>query len=482
MAYKVLIVDDDEAIRYSASRMLSEEGYETLCASSGREAYELTLKHSPDTVLMDIRMGSTSGLETLRDLKKIDEKLPIILMTAFGTTQTAIEAMKRGAFDYILKPFEPAELKELIQKALHARISMHQKVTFSPGHTVNLEQDLIVGSSKKMQEVYKMIGQIAPKDVTVLIRGESGTGKELVARAIYHHSSRRDKPFLPVNCAAIPEALLESELFGHEKGAFTGAFAQKIGKFEQCHEGTIFLDEVGDLSPSTQAKFLRVLQEKEFQRIGGSETIHVNVRVIAATNKNIEEAIQKNQFREDLFYRLNTITIWLPPLRERKEDIPELCLYFLKRFSLEFNKTVQGFAPSMLETLKNHSWPGNVRELENTIKRAVITAKGNLILPEENQIKDTLSTPASSSKETKNIYAIAKSIFDVILKSRDQEQGEVMNHIEKELIKFAIAHTRGNQLRAARLLGMNRSTLRKKIEAYKIIKGIVMEEKEENEE
>ncbi|MBI1871058.1 MAG: sigma-54-dependent Fis family transcriptional regulator [Chlamydiae bacterium] len=478
MSFKILIVDDDESIRYSVSRMLSEEGYKTFCASSGKEALEMTLASLPDTVLMDIRMGTTSGLETLRELKKADEKLPVILMTAFGTTQTAIEAMKRGAFDYILKPFEPAELKDLIQKAIHARVSMHQKVIFESGRTVNLEQDLIVGSSKKMQEVYKMIGQIAPKDVSVLIRGESGTGKELVARAIYHHSGRKEKPFLPINCAAIPEALLESELFGHEKGAFTGASAQRIGKFEQCDEGTIFLDEIGDLAPSTQAKFLRVLQEKEFQRVGGIATIRVNVRVIAATNKNLEEAIQKNEFREDLFYRLNTITIWLPPLREKKDDVSELCQYFLKRFSLEFNKEVQGIHTAALKALIHYPWPGNIRELENTLKRAVITTKGNLILLEDIQMTEPSSISSKGSVTKGNLQAIAQSILDIILEVQARgEQGEIMHHIEKELIKLALKQTQGNQLKAAQILGMNRSTLRKKIEAYKIIKEIVVDEK-----
>lgn len=481
MAHKILIVDDDESIRYSVSRMLSDEGYETLCASTGLEAQKIVLQNAPDTILMDIRMGLTSGLETLREIKIIDEKLPIILMTAFGTTQTAIEAMKRGAFDYVLKPFETHELKELIQKALRARVSMRQKVIFTPTQSINLEEDLIVGNSKKMQEVYKMIGQIASQDVTVLIRGESGTGKELVARAIYHHGTRRGKPFLPINCAAIPEALLESELFGHEKGAFTGAFAQRIGKFEQCHEGTIFLDEIGDLTLSTQAKLLRVLQEKEFQRVGGTETIRVNVRILAATNKDLEGAIKENKFREDLFYRLNAITIWLPPLRERREDIKDLCQYFLRRFSLEFNKNIQGFSPAILETLVGCNWAGNVRELENTIKRAVITARGNLIIPDDITKDEGIAkrNGLDSKQDGKmDVQRITQDIFNLILKAQSQhQQGEVMNQIEKELIKLALAKTEGNQLRAARLLGMNRSTLRKKIEGYHLIKGIVVDEK-----
>jgi len=434
-------------------------------------------------VLMDIRMGSTSGLDVLRDLKRVDDKLPVILMTAFGTTQTAIEAMKRGAFDYILKPFESAELKNLIQKALHARMSMHQKVAFTPGESINLEKDLIVGSSKKMQEVYKMIGQVASQDVTILVRGESGTGKELVARAIYHHSVRKDKPFLPVNCAAIPEALLESELFGHEKGAFTGAVAQRIGKFEQCHEGTIFLDEIGDMSSPTQAKLLRILQEKEFQRVGGQETLKVNVRVLAATNKNLEEAIGQNKFREDLFYRLNTITIRLPSLKERKEDIPQLCDYFLKRYALEFGKKIRGLANKSLDLLNDYSWPGNVRELENTLKRAVITCKGSLILPEDIHIQEagaSSSSPAKTDAKSHEIREIARAAFQAVLHAQDNnEPGEVMNQIEKELIKFSLAYCKGNQLKTSKFLGMNRSTLRKKVEMYKIVQDIIIEEKTE---
>jgi DNA-binding NtrC family response regulator len=280
--------------------------------------------------------------------------------------------MKYGAFDYILKPFPIPQMKELVGKALALRKLMKEEVTYAPLAGSEGEEERIVGSSAKMQEIYKMIGQVAPSDITVLLRGESGTGKELIARAIYHHSLRSNQPFLPINCAAIPDTLLESELFGHEKGAFTGATSRRIGKLEQCQGGTIFLDEIGDMSLSTQAKLLRVLQEKTFERLGGTETVKVNIRFIVATNKNLEEAISTGKFREDLYYRLNVVSITIPPLRERKEDITDLVSYFLKKFNRELKRGTAGITPSAMEKITSYEWPGNVRQLENILKRAMV--------------------------------------------------------------------------------------------------------------
>jgi len=315
------------------------------------------------------------GLEILKDIKQNHPKIPVIIMTAFGTTDTAIEAMRLGAFDYVPKPFELEEISEMVAKGLEANKLMKKVVAIPALMEYTEDSDQIIGKSKAMQEIYKLIGQVAESDVTVLIRGESGTGKELVARAIYQHSRRKDAPFLAINCAAIPETLLESELFGHEKGAFTGAGKKRIGKFEQYHQGTILLDEVGDMTLSTQAKILRVLQEGEFERIGGNETIKADVRVLASTNRRLEELINQGKFREDLYYRLKIMSITLPPLKERKEDIQELTEYFFHLYNRQLGTQVKYIEPSLFNKLLSYSWSGNVRELANTIKRGLIIAK-----------------------------------------------------------------------------------------------------------
>src|ERR1700691_4527878 len=329
---KLLLIDDEEDVRYSIQRVFDSPEVELATASSGEEGLKAIPKFKPDLVLMDVRMGGMNGLETLRRIRAANPKLLVILMTAYGTTQTAIEAMKLGAYDYLLKPFDALKLKEIVNNALKAARDMKQVVSYEPLLQSEDYELGIVGRSEPMQKVFKLIGQLASSSATVLITGESGTGKELVARAIYHHSRRAETPFLAINCAAIPEHLLESELFGHEKGAYTGAVERRIGKFEQCDQGTIFLDEIGDMPLSTQTKILRVLQNGEFQRVGGNQTFHVDVRVIAATNKSPEQLIAVKKFREDLFYRLNVVRIHLPPLRERPEDIPLLVDYFLQQF------------------------------------------------------------------------------------------------------------------------------------------------------
>src|SRR5213078_355734 len=321
---KLLLIDDESDVQYSFQRIFDSAEMELATASSGEEGLKLIPKIRPDLVMMDVRMGGITGLETLRRIRQMDSKLLVILMTAYGTTQTAIEAMKLGAYDYLLKPFDVPKLKESVANALKAARDMKQVASYQPLLESEDYELGIVGRSEAMQQVFKMIGQLAASDATALITGESGTGKELVARAIYHHSNRSQQPFLAVNCAAIPEQLLESELFGHERGAFTGATIQRVGKFEQCNKGTIFLDEIGDMTPATQTKILRVLQIGTFERVGGNQPIKVDVRVIAATNKSLEQAVAAKQFREDLFYRLNVVRIQIPPLRERAEDVPLL--------------------------------------------------------------------------------------------------------------------------------------------------------------
>src|SRR5215510_6542682 len=377
---KLLLIDDEADVQYSFQRIFDSPEIELTTASSGEEGLKLIPKLKPDLVLMDIRMGGISGMETLRRIRQMDSKLLVILMTAYGTTQTAIEAMKLGAYDYLLKPFDVPKLKEIVVNALKAARDMKQVVSYQPLLEKEDYEQGIVGRSEPMQQVFKLIGQLAASDATAMITGESGTGKELVARAIYHHSNRSQQPFLAVNCAAIPEQLLESELFGHERGAFTGAALQRIGKFEQCNRGTLFLDEIGDMTPATQTKILRVLQSGTFERVGGNQPLKVDVRIIAATNKPLEQAVAARQFREDLFYRLNVVRIHIPPLRERREDIRLLVNYFLKNFAKEQQTAPKSVGPGVIKTLEKYHWPGNVRELENIIRRALVVAKGDAIL------------------------------------------------------------------------------------------------------
>src|SRR6185436_6020021 len=354
---KLLLIDDEADVQYSFQRIFDSPEIELTTASSGEDALRLIPKIQPDLVLMDVRMGGITGMETLRRIRQMDSKLLVILMTAYGTTQTAIEAMKLGAYDYLLKPFDVLKLKEIVLKALKAAQDMRQVVSYQPLLESEDYELGIVGRSEPMQQVFKLIGQVAGTDTTVLITGESGTGKELVARAIYHHSHRGEQSFLAVNCAAIPEQLLESELFGHERGAFTGATLQRIGKFEQCNGGTIFLDEIGDMTPATQTKILRVLQSGTFERVGGNTPIKVDVRIIAATNKPLEEAVAAREFREDLFYRLNVVRIHVPPLRERRADILLLVDYFLQKHAKKNQQPVKALTEEAARALEAFDWP-----------------------------------------------------------------------------------------------------------------------------
>jgi nitrogen regulation protein NR(I) len=476
----ILIVDDEKSIRYSLKRMM-EGKYSILTAQNGEEALDRVKESSPDLIIMDIKMPGRSGIDVLREIKSIDPKSLVIIMTAYGTTETAIEAMKYGAFDYILKPFPIPQMKGLVEKALSLRRMMKQEVIYASTEGEETDEgERIIGSSSKMQEMYKIVGQIAPSDVTVLLRGESGTGKELFARAIYHHSSRSNLPFLPVNCAAIPDTLLESELFGHEKGSFTGATSRRIGKLEQCQGGTIFLDEVGDMSLSTQAKLLRVLQEKSFERLGGTETIKVDIRLIVATNKDLEEAIANGKFREDLYYRLNVVSIMIPPLKERKEDIPELASYFLKKFNRELKKGIVGITPSAMARIASYGWPGNVRQLENVLKRAMVLCQGEWIL--EDQLlfeKGWERREAEEERSKKNLEDLLDALFEELSTGPMTSQGlDMISSLERGLILRALQKTGGNQLKAAALLGINRSTLRGKMERYNIKKEVLISEEE----
>jgi two-component system nitrogen regulation response regulator GlnG len=469
---KLLLIDDEEDVRYSIQRIFDSPEIEVSTASSGEEGLKLIPKIKPDLVLMDIRMGGINGLETLRKIRASDSKLLVILMTAYGTTQTTIEAMKLGAYDYLLKPFDIAKLKEIVGNALKAARDMKQVVSYQPLLESEDYELGIVGRSEAMQQVFKLIGQVAVSDATALVTGESGTGKELVARAIYHHSERSTQPFLAVNCAAIPENLLESELFGHERGAFTGATLQRIGKFEQCNHGTIFLDEIGDMTPPTQTKILRVLQNGTFERVGGNQPIQVDVRVIAATNKPLEAAVAARQFREDLFYRLNVVRIHIPPLRDRREDIPLLVNYFLEKLAREHQRAPKSIAASVIKALEKYHWPGNVRELENAIRRAHVMAKSDAILlsdlpPEISGGSATASPGTGFSVDAAgtDAAALARQLFQWA--KRDPKL-KVIPAVERELVIQALKETNDNQVHAAKLLGITRATLRKRIDKFRI--------------
>jgi nitrogen regulation protein NR(I) len=460
---RILIVDDEPDVHYSFRRLLANEKLEILSAPSGEDALAVLEKELVDLVLMDVRMGGLSGLETLQRLKEKHPKVPVIIMTAYGTTDIAIESMKHGAFDYIQKPFDIPKLKEVIHSGLSLSRTVREVVRFPLSGRIPERGEAIVGRSEVMQQLYKRIGQVAAWDVTVLLTGERGTGKELVARAIYQHSRRARKPYLPMNCAAIPLELLESELFGHERGAFTGAQHRRIGKLEQCHGGTLFLDEVGDMPPATQAKLLRVLQDKTFERVGGNERIQVDVRFIVATNRDLESLIREGRFRPDLYDRLNVVRIHLPPLRDRMEDVPLLVEYFLHRFRKEVGRNVRGISRKALKRLMDYDWPGNVRELQNVLQRAVVLARGETLDEADIQLgSQELTQPPEV--EPRELREHLRAMFRICRASRGRI--DLLSEMERELIQGALEETRGNQSQAARLLGINRNTLRNKMRLY----------------
>ena len=464
----ILIIDDDDQLRNSFKKLLSEEGYKVDGAASGEAGLNIVKKEVPDIVILDMRLPGMNGLETFRAIRKIEPKLPVIIMTAFGTTETAIEATKLGAFDYILKPFDIPDMLSLVKQAISASRFMRSPVEMDT-FPDKASKDAIVGRSIKMQDVYKAIGRVSQTDATVLIRGESGTGKELVVRAIYQHSLRADKPFLVINCVAIPETLLESELFGYEKGAFTGAAHRRVGKIEQAHGGTVFLDEIGDMPLNLQAKILRLLQEKSIERLGGSEHISADVRIIAATNRDLESAILEGRFREDLYYRLKVVTIWLPPLRERESDIPVLTDYLLSKFSDENGIMNPGITEEAKTIFLKHSWPGNVRELANTIQKALIFNRGAPISSDDiaKAIKEQTheSDPNSESGDQALLQWVRK---ELTTRTGENLFDSCMDSIASILISEALNICGGNRSKAAKLLGLSRPTLHSKIEKYRL--------------
>jgi nitrogen regulation protein NR(I) len=455
----ILIVDDQKVVCYSLQRFLQSEGYDVVTAAGGEEAVTIINETNPDLVIMDVRMPDMDGIEVLEKIKASHPKTQVIMMTAFSTTDKAIHAMKLGAYDYLTKPFDNDELLIRVKDALKTRDLMKEVVTFD--ETDFTQSERIVGSSAVMLGIYKQIGKAAPTDATVLIRGESGTGKELIARALYHYSKRATKPFMAMNCAAIPEQLLESELFGYERGAFTGADFKRLGKFEQSSGGTIFLDEIGDMSLNLQAKLLRVIQDGRFERLGGNETVKTDVRIIAATNKDIEDMVKKGVFREDLYHRLNVVGIYAPPLRERKEDIKELAAYFIRKFNRKLGKCVKGITTEALKILNEYSWPGNVRELENLIERAIVFC-GDDYLSVECCGEFSLQPPINACA---TMEGAIKYLTDLSFKEGCQGKfQDIISMLEKSMVMRAMELSKGNQVHAARLLGISRTTLRKKLE------------------
>jgi nitrogen regulation protein NR(I) len=461
---RILVVDDEANVLLAFEEILGELGHEVITARRAEAALECLQSESFDLVILDIRLPGMDGLEALRRIRAARDSLPVIVMTGQGTMETAVEATKRGAFDYHLKPFDPAEMLRTVDRALASVQLMRGHVTLGR-EPAAAAGDTIIGHSPAMQEVFKTIGRVAQTAATVLINGESGTGKELVARAVYCHSDRSRAPLMVVNCVAIPETLLESELFGHEKGAYTGAVARRIGKFEQADGGTLFLDEIGDIPLGIQGKILRVLQEKSFQRLGSNETVTSDVRVLAATNRDLEKAVREGAFREDLYHRLNVVRIHVPALRERPEDITELVDYFLERFARELATHKPPLAAEAMDALRRYSWPGNVRELEHCLYRAMIFTRGHSI-----QAAD-LRLPEDQDAATTGRAASRGSLVELVEAHLDAHRGPggwdaLVEEVERLLLVDAMRRTHGNQSQAARLLGLARPTLHAKLQKY----------------
>jgi nitrogen regulation protein NR(I) len=460
---RLLLVEDDTNIATGLQKVMRVNGYDVTALGRGDTGLERALAEPFDVVVTDLKLPGLDGLELVRQLHQAKPKLPIILITAHGTTEIAIEATKWGAFDYVPKPFEVDELLDLTAKALESSRLMSEPVEMGEAES---SRTAIVGKSRAMQSIYKEIGRIAATSVTVLIRGDTGTGKELIARAIYQHSDRANAPFIAINCAAIPEALLESELFGHERGSFTGADARRIGRSEQANGGTIFLDEIGDMNANLQAKLLRVLQEKTVQRVGGRENVPVDVRIIAATHRDLEAAIRERLFREDLFYRLSVVTIKLPPLNQRADDIPDMVRYFLRRYGPEAGVSAPSITPEAIEFLQSQNWPGNVRELENTVRKALLIARDYTIsLDHVKEVLAKAREPVATSQQSHAAYITA--LMDQV------ERGEIQNafakmlaDLEPELYSQAIRRTHGNLTKAAQWLGVTRLKMREKLKEY----------------
>lgn len=445
---KILIADDRSGARLILNKVFTEKGHQVKEAPDGKAALGLLQESYFDLVLTDLRMPGIDGMALLQKAKEIDPTLPVIMITAYGTVDFAVEAMKKGAADFIVKPFNLQELEIKIEKVLEKRDLERENRYFKEEQRIDYDRQGVMESSPRMKPVYELIRKVAPQKVTVLILGESGVGKELVARAIHYQSERQNKAFIKVFCGALAEGVLESELFGHEKGAFTDALRRKEGRFELADKGTLFLDEIGEVSPNIQTKLLRVLQEEEFERVGGTETIKVDVRIIAATNKNLEEEVEKGNFRRDLYYRLNVVPILVPPLRERREGIPTLIQYFLKKYNGQLNKRVEMFEPEIMDLIMKYQWPGNIRELENIIQRAmVLTERKNIRLAD---------FPLFREKRGVEPDLHQKNLTQVLAK------------VEFQMIEKALEETKHNQTEAAERLGITRSSLQYKILKYNL--------------
>jgi len=463
----ILLIDDDAEVRYSLARVLTTQGYTMSEAGSGEAGVAAVKKGpAPDLIFLDIRMGGMGGIEALQHIRSSNPKQLVILMTAFGTAQTAIEAMKYGAFDYIMKPFDPAKVLALAARGIQAHADMRAVGDYQP--TVNPDdyREGIVGSAPVMQDVFKIIGQVTASDVTVMITGESGTGKELVARSIWKHSHRANKPFIAVNCAAIPDNLIESELFGHEKGSFTGATVQRSGKFELCDGGTIFLDEIGDMALATQTKILRVLQQGEIQRVGGTGTLKVDVRILAATNKDLEAMVKAKTFREDLYYRLNVVRIKMPPLRDRPTDIPQIVDFCLQNLAKDKKTRVTKVSPEVLGIFAKHNWPGNVRELENVIYRSAVIAQGDAILVKDLPAELGGAIPGATppTPVESGVMATAltvESALDYLQRELSAGDKPILPIIQKGLAMRTLKALDGNEAAAAKQLGLTKPALKK---------------------
>jgi two-component system nitrogen regulation response regulator GlnG len=461
---KLLVIDDEPSILHFFRRAFSDVDWQLETAATAQEGLDKTAQLQPAVIVLDINLAGESGLDLFRKIKSIDSRIPVIFITGHGTTATAIEAMQLGAYEYLLKPLELQELTELVNRALEISRLMKVPAVISEEAPADETADALVGRCPAMQAVYKAIGRVASQDVTVLILGESGTGKELVARAIYHYSKRSQGPFLAINCAAIPEALLESELFGHEKGAFTGADRRRIGKFEQAGGGTLFLDEIGDMSPVTQTKILRVLQGQEFERVGGNQPIRADVRLIAATNRHLEKMVAEGAFRGDLYYRLNVFSIVLPPLRERGEDVALLARHFVRRFAKQLGKEIHTIPDETMEQLKQYAWPGNVREFQSVIKQALLQATGPVLVPEflPAAVRPR-QLPIAIETRGPDLSSLSRFVRERIAAGATNLYADYQAVVDRQLLADVLDHTGGNLTQAARILGITRATLRSKM-------------------
>jgi two-component system nitrogen regulation response regulator GlnG len=477
----VLVVDDDRTVLKLVQKAFEGTDVQVLTAANAHDGLALIESHRPDVLLLDVKLPDTSGLDIASQIHALDPKLPVAYITVSGASDVAIQASKLGAYDFLLKPLDLEQIQDVVERALATRRMMDVPVEVpdvQESDSKTQEHDSLVGRSPPMLEVYKEVGRVAAQDATVLIYGESGTGKELVARAIYQHSSRKDRSFLAVNCAALTETLLESELFGHEKGSFTGADRRRIGKFEQSHGGTIFLDEVGDMSPSVQSKVLRLLQEQTFERVGGTESIQTDVRIIAATNRELETMVEDGEFRLDLFHRLNDYRIDLPPLRDRGDDIVLLIEHILARLRKLLGKPVQGVTPEAMQLLRGYPWPGNVRELQSVLKKAVLRSTGPALapetLPQSVRSGKNVRTDAPSDDGEPSPHDLARFVDDRRREESTDLYAETLEMMERYLIARVLRETGGNQSKAAQQLGITRGSLRHKIRTLGITIGHVV--------